>query len=235
MYLSRVEINPRLRATMLALSSPQRLHAIVAASFPSSLSALDSLAEVPEQQSVQQLVQQPAHRHLWRLDKLGHSLYVLAVSPLKPDFTHLIEQLGWAGSQQTWETKSYDPFLDRLQQGQEWQFRLRANPTYSDKKGNPSESRGVVRAHVKIEDQKQWFATRAQKYGFALSGFELVDRSISRFERQRKTVTLHIATFEGLLRVEEPELLREALTNGVGRAKAYGCGLLTLAKPHVGA
>jgi CRISPR system Cascade subunit CasE len=235
MYLSRVEINPRLRATMLALNSPQRLHAIIAASFPSSSSALGSSTKGPEQQSAQQLTQQSVHRHLWRLDKLGHSLYVLVVSPRKPDFSHLIEQLGWAGSQQVWETKSYDPFLDRLQQGQEWQFRLRANPTYSDKKGNPSESRGIVRAHVKIEDQKQWFAARAQKCGFTLNGFELVDRSVSRFERQQKTVTLHVATLEGLLRVEEPELLREALINGIGRAKAYGCGLLTLAKPRVGA
>jgi CRISPR system Cascade subunit CasE len=217
MYLSRVEINPRLRATMLALNSLQRLHAIVAASFPSSLT------------------EQLSQRHLWRIDRLGHSLYLLVASPLKPDFSHLIEQLGWAGSQQTWETKPYDPFLDHLQEGQEWRFRLRANPTHSVKREESSSERGIVRACVKIDDQKQWLKARAQKQGFALNGFELVDRNVSKFERQGQTVTLHIATFEGHLRVEDPTLLREALTNGIGRAKAYGCGLLTLAKPHVGA
>jgi CRISPR system Cascade subunit CasE len=221
MYLSRVEINPHLRATKLALNSPQRLHAMVAASFPSLLVDSDS------------------GRHLWRLDKLGHSLYVLVVSSAQPDFTHLIEQIGWTASGQVWETKSYDSFLVRLQQGQEWQFRLRANPTHSVKRkevsGEASGNRGILYACSTIDKQKEWLTAKAPKHGFSLNGFELVERDVSRFERQRRTVTLHMATFEGLLKVEDPILLREALSTGIGRAKAYGCGLLTLARPYASA
>ncbi|MHB1353416.1 MAG: type I-E CRISPR-associated protein Cas6/Cse3/CasE [Thiobacillus sp.] len=33
-------------------------------------------------------------------------------------------------------------------------------------------------------------------------------------------------TFEGILRVEMPEQLASLLENGVGPAKAFGCGLL---------
>ncbi|MDR2672181.1 MAG: type I-E CRISPR-associated protein Cas6/Cse3/CasE [Coriobacteriales bacterium] len=249
MYLSRVEINPRLRATMLALNSPQRLHAIVAASFPSSY-VLGSVVEVPEQQPAQQPFaqqltrpskeqetqqRQPVQRHLWRLDRLGHSLYVLVVSPVRPDFTHLIEQLGWVSSQQTWETKPYEPFLERLRPGQRWQFRLRANPTRSVKRPDAPRKRGIVQACVTIDEQKQWLAERVHKHGFSLQGFELVDRSVGSFKRQEEKITVHVATFEGLLKVEDPALLRKALTEGIGRAKAYGCGLLTLARPHVGA
>jgi CRISPR system Cascade subunit CasE len=121
-----------------------------------------------------------------------------------------------------------------LQQGQEWQFRLRANPTHSVKQKEAPGSRGIVRACSTIEKQKEWLTTKAPKCGFSLNGFELVERGVSKFERQQQTVTLHMATFEGFLRVEDPPLLREALSTGIGRAKAYGCGLLTLVKPHDG-
>lgn len=48
--------------------------------------------------------------------------------------------------------------------------------------------------------------------------------------KERKgSVTLVTVTFDGRLEVTDPELLRRTLRQGLGRAKAYGCGLLTLA------
>ncbi|MFD4606979.1 type I-E CRISPR-associated protein Cas6/Cse3/CasE [Streptomyces sp. NPDC058440] len=46
---------------------------------------------------------------------------------------------------------------------------------------------------------------------------------------RRAPVSLVTVTFDGRLEVTDPELLRRALTQGIGKAKAYGCGLLTLA------
>ncbi len=37
------------------------------------------------------------------------------------------------------------------------------------------------------------------------------------------------AQFDGYLTVTDPRLLQHALVTGVGPAKAYGCGLMTLA------
>ncbi|MCM3884608.1 type I-E CRISPR-associated protein Cas6/Cse3/CasE [Frankia sp. R82] len=48
-------------------------------------------------------------------------------------------------------------------------------------------------------------------------------------EKDRRQVVLSTATFDGALRVTDPELARRTLLHGVGPAKAYGCGLLTLA------
>ncbi|MET9782411.1 type I-E CRISPR-associated protein Cas6/Cse3/CasE [Nocardiopsis alba] len=48
-------------------------------------------------------------------------------------------------------------------------------------------------------------------------------------QEQKPPITLVTATFEGRLRVTDPELLRSVLLNGLGPAKRYGCGLLTLA------
>lgn len=49
------------------------------------------------------------------------------------------------------------------------------------------------------------------------------------FRRGGGHVTLQQVTYEGRLIVEDADRLREVLMSGIGRGKAYGCGLLTLA------
>lgn len=48
-------------------------------------------------------------------------------------------------------------------------------------------------------------------------------------DRRHGPVTLVTATYDGRLEVTDPDRMRHALTRGIGKAKAYGCGLLTLA------
>ena len=52
-----------------------------------------------------------------------------------------------------------------------------------------------------------------------------------RDKKNRKTPPVRIskARFAGTLEVTDPERLRTTLTQGIGRGRAYGCGLLTLA------
>lgn len=62
-------------------------------------------------------------------------------------------------------------------------------------------------------------------------------RDVQKFPRRdpfsdagkRMRVTIAKAQFDGAFEVVDAQLLRAAIVNGVGRAKAYGCGLLTLA------
>lgn len=44
-----------------------------------------------------------------------------------------------------------------------------------------------------------------------------------------KPVTVVTVTFDGRLEITDPDAMRRTLTQGIGRARAYGCGLLTLA------
>lgn len=210
MYLSRIEINPRRRESRRALAEPRIIHAAIEAGFPD--------------------VTSEHKRNLWRIDKLGEHTYFLVLSREKPDFTHIIEQFGWPKTEQTWETKEYGTFLNRLDEGQQWHFRLCGNPVHSVK--TEGTARGKVYGHVTVEQQRQWFFARAQKNGFAVSDdeFDLIERSVQKFRREKKYVTLSTAVFEGNLTVTDKVLLAAALKNGIGRAKAYGCGLLTLAK-----
>ncbi|KOG31853.1 MULTISPECIES: type I-E CRISPR-associated protein Cas6/Cse3/CasE [Streptomyces] len=53
--------------------------------------------------------------------------------------------------------------------------------------------------------------------------------------RRGKPVTLVTVTFDGRLEVTDPALMRRTLTQGLGKAKAYGCGLMTLAPLTQGA
>jgi CRISPR system Cascade subunit CasE len=212
MYLSRIEINRRRRDTMRALASPQIIHGAIEACFPARDKS-DS-------------------RSLWRIDQFNGLLYLLLQSGIKPDFTHIAEQFGWPG--QTWETREYDGFLSRLKNEQVWRFRLLANPTHSV--NVEGKSRGKVMGHATVAWQKNWLSTRAEKHGFALEQadglptFDVVQSDIRRFLRCGSPVIFNAVTFEGVLRVIDAELLVNSMTHGIGREKAYGCGLLTLAR-----
>lgn len=202
---------------MAALASPQKLHAAVESSFPSNVGQ--------------------GGRNLWRIDRLGNALYLLVLSSAKPDFTHIVEQFGWPGAEQTWETKDYSPLIAQIKAGQKWRFRLRANPVHSVKQTSSSgdekpPKRGKVYAHVTVQQQEQWLLERGPNYGFRLQpgSFGVMQQEIKRFQRQRNPVTLGITTFEGILEVEDAALFSRTLVNGIGRAKAYGCGLLTVVR-----
>ena len=51
---------------------------------------------------------------------------------------------------------------------------------------------------------------------------------------RRDRVTINRTVYEGVARVTDPDALRRALVAGIGRSKAYGCGLMTLARVRRG-
>jgi CRISPR system Cascade subunit CasE len=182
-----------------------------------------------------------AGRVLWRLDMTdGRRPVMYVVSPGKPDFTHIVEQAGWPTTE-AWQTRPYGGLLERLEAGQRWQFRLTANPVHCVHR--EAQERSKPLAHVTVKQQEQWLLDRAEKLGFRLAptsasesaepDLAVLDRAVRRFSRHSSTVTISMATFRGHLLVDDAELLRHTLTHGIGRAKAYGCGLLTLAQADI--
>ncbi|CAM5647175.1 hypothetical protein STENM327S_06149 [Streptomyces tendae] len=59
----------------------------------------------------------------------------------------------------------------------------------------------------------------------------IVARDILRFRKVRRSTrhSVPTATFEGRLHATDPDALRATLLGGIGPAKGYGQGLLTLA------
>lgn len=216
-YLTRVELNPQRRGARKLIGSAQAMHAAVEAGFPPSS-------------------RRSGDRNLWRLDAQGieHRLYVL--SPSRPDFSHLIEQAGWSTSSEPWLTKPYNPLLERVENGSAWEFRLAANPIHQTL-GKDGKSKKF--AHVTVSQQLGWLLDKAEKSGFSLlhertgePAVTVVGREHLKFRRRKEgqeaQVSIRRVTFEGALRVTDAELFRKALVQGVGRAKAYGCGLMTV-------
>lgn len=231
MYLSKMPINPARRGAARLLASPQMMHAAVLASFPPN-----AVLEDPER-----------GRILWRIDTTGPHVHLYVVSPEKPDFTALVEQAGWPLAS-TWETKEYGPFLDRIRLGDEYRFSLVANPA----RDVPHESgRSKRLPHVRPEQQMEWLSYKGLRAGFEIveaqlensEGEETAEARSSQqlmvserrdrsFRRGRGTVTLRTARFDGILRVTDAASFRRALGHGIGPAKGYGCGLMTISRPR---
>lgn len=221
MFLSRIQLNPARRDAHPLLSSQHTLHAAVLAAFPD-----------PSPRA--------SGRVLWRLDNHEHRTMLYIVGPEAPDLTHLAEQAGWPTRTDTWQVRPYGPVLDRVENGQRYGFRLTANPVRSERL--PSGARGKVYGHVTANQQEQWLLDREERAGFRVEDFapgndergperalRVVERRTLTFSRRETSVTLRVATFEGILEVRDRDAFVYALSFGIGRAKGYGCGLMTIA------
>ncbi|MCY0931656.1 type I-E CRISPR-associated protein Cas6/Cse3/CasE [Streptomyces sp. H27-H1] len=235
MHLTRFRINAARLGGRSLLASPQRMHAAVMSSFAG---ALPSMPGVPGDSRV-----------LWRVDRNAKAEVLLyIVSEERPDLTHLVEQAGWPTTA-TWDTYDYADFLRRLESGSTWAFRLTANPVHHirRKDGEPTKRT----AHVTPRHQMAWLLARQETSGFRVletpperrrlpqgDEFQLTvrDERRHRFEKsdergdRRTQVPLVTVTFDGRLEVTDPVALARTLISGIGKAKAYGCGLMTLAK-----
>lgn len=213
MYLTRLKIDPLNRNTMRALAEPKYFHGAIERG----------------------LAGERRQRSLWRIDRLEEAYYLLLVSAERPDLSAAARQFGFPSAVPLWETRDYEPHLRRIQDESRWHFRLTANPT-KHLSGDPgSKIRGRVAAHATAKHQQQWLMDKAPQYGFTLNADEFlaVSEQWHRFQKPAegsRPVSFLSVTFEGTLTVTDAELFRNTLTQGIGRAKAYGMGLLTVVR-----
>jgi CRISPR system Cascade subunit CasE len=149
------------------------------------------------------------------------------------------------------ETK---PFAPKLNKGDQLAFRLRANPTVSSKIGEHAGKRGQrhdVMMHARkcaeadgVKDAlglKQrmeqaavdWLIKdeRAESLGVRFDApphIMAYGQHKSRKESQGQSISYSSVDYEGVLTVIEPDVLINQIAAGVGRAKAFGCGLMLL-------
>ena len=237
MYLTRLILDARSRAARAWLSDCHALHQIIMAGFPpvdataarAGLAVLYRVERMTEPPYIPLLVQSTSEPR-WALKADG----IIQVEPPKP--------LG--------------PLFDRLQTGGRYRFRLRANPTRRvhpkaalaadlEKGRERPEAAASVGKRVELrreEDQLAWLSRRAEAAGFALLTTRLVPagRDILALQVEsanlvigrvpgKRQLTFQTVLFEGALQVTDAGRFREALVSGVGPAKSFGCGLLSIA------
>lgn len=123
-----------------------------------------------------------------------------------------------------------------LQTGQRLRFMLVANPVKmindeggrKNAEGEPKKCRVPL---VRDEDQRAWIERKFQEAA-SLESLVIDPVFPLRFRKSRedRAGKIQLVSFQGLLSVKEPESLAELVQTGVGPAKAFGCGLLSLAR-----
>ncbi|WP_280541133.1 type I-E CRISPR-associated protein Cas6/Cse3/CasE [Chromohalobacter sp. 11-W] len=144
------------------------------------------------------------------------------------------------------------PFAPQLAKGERLAFRLRANPSIAKPMGQGRRSK---RADVLMDARypfpkgertsqacteamdaaaRQWLTDRADAFGFTLPVAPEVG-AYRQYALSKKgggdPIRYSSVDYEGLLEVTDPGRLIETLAHGVGRAKAFGCGLMMLRRP----
>lgn len=207
MYLSRVEIDVNNRVKIKDLSHIGAFHNWVESSFPEEFDI------------------GVRTRKLWRIDRLNNKEYLLIVSETKPSLEHL-ELYGVEG---TAKVKDYDHFLDQIEEGKSYRFRVTLNPVVAQMSGERGK-RGKV-SPVYNYEQIKFLNDRSKKNGFNLNEneFYIINRGHVSLKRAgHREVNLNKAIYEGRLTVVDKNTFIRILTKGLGKKKAYGFGMMTV-------
>lgn len=176
--------------------------------------------------------------------------------PEKQLLIHIVSRREPQNRDGIWEisSKTYDP---EITNNQMLQFHLRVNPTislYGREKNQRHDALMHAKLLLKEELQKtegrkpeaeekwqvmqdaarQWLVKREQPIGVMIDPDHLI---IDHYQQERvateskdKPIRYSTVDFQGVLTVTDPEKFKTALFNGIGKSKAFGCGLL-LIKP----
>lgn len=138
-------------------------------------------------------------------------------------------------------------FLDGLEKGAEVRYRIAAAPSKrlgksdrnAERLGDRAEQLGELaqpgkRAYTRPlfgEQAEEWWRDRAERHGLDLSDVASTGAvpSLDRGRSGKRGVRIHVTRFDGYAVVRDPDTLREAVRNGIGRGKSFGCGMLSLA------
>lgn len=177
---------------------------------------------------------------LFRREQLGHWPVFYVLSEREP----MDADPAWAVV-----TK---PFAPKLTAGTRLGFVLRANPVRTRKASSDPNDKRRYRDDVVMQAKRQeaarepepcgrasqaeliqragpgWLADRAERNGFALEAVHVDDYRQHRLTKRGQNQAIRFSTldYRGILSVLDVERFLVALSNGIGPAKAFGCGLL---------
>jgi CRISPR system Cascade subunit CasE len=174
---------------------------------------------------------------LFRREQQGHWPFFYVLSRRQPNDRKNLWDI---------DTKPFEP---KLAPGERLVFVLRANPVrvrkLDDDRSNKKRRRDDVVADLKkrqYPDQEQrpplaaivreageqWLTERAGKSGFQVESVCADGYRQQRFYKagSEKPIFLSTLDYSGILRIVDAERFTEKLVQGIGPAKAFGCGLM---------
>lgn len=159
-------------------------------------------------------------RPLWRLSVHGNGMSLYIVSPVLPDERSLEASFGGKV-----ESKPYI-VSEHLEKGVRFAFDIEANPVSNRRSDNGKSNRTADRGKGA---RVRWLAEQGVRNGFTLvEGTTRYDFDAIRLSRDKGASALVTVRYTGELEVTDVGTFRRALFNGIGKAKAFGCGLILL-------
>jgi len=219
-YLSRLVINSRNLLGFRSLLDPYEAHRTIWRGFPEKDRGGPG-------------------RVLFRLERSAASsrLVMLVQSSLEPNWRPLLEEQILLSADDPKELKP--DLLDRLSRaGRRLRFRLRANPTARRIADETSREEGgnPVRKRVGLfgdDQQMKWLQRKAEQGGFRLIDCRISARGNSdcrKTSQGKRQGIRHLSVlFEGILEVTDGATFLATLQSGIGSAKGFGFGLLSVA------
>jgi CRISPR system Cascade subunit CasE len=181
---------------------------------------------------------------LFRIDPGPDGRVVILVqsgSAIKPDWNYAFHNARYLLAAEP-EVKIFDPCYGK---GQRLRFRLVANATkkidtmkkaerqsYAPEELRDKKGRHGKRVPVPTDQLLDWLVRRAQLAGFCVDKDSTTIQPGYIYENKTRDgggQRLRSARYEGLLEVTDPDEFRRALLRGIGPAKAFGFGLLSVA------
>ena len=213
LHLSRLLLETRSPRTIAEVRDPYQLHRTLAKAFAPAGSDADAGRAALDDA-----------RLLFRVDADGarDTVAVLVQSRTRPQWEQLTQTSGWL--RRAPDLVAFSPVLP---EGTLLAFRLRANPSVK----REGKRRGLFR----VEERLAWLARKAEAGGFSLVRAEVADERVLRASTGEGPSRGEFAAcrYEGVLRVAESRRFAETIAGGIGAAKGFGFGLLSVA-PHRG-
>lgn len=144
------------------------------------------------------------------------------------------------------------PFTPKLSVGQKLAFTLVANPVVARKKDGKKHSKkhdvwmdtkkqakenglsGDKLVQLCETASKEWLIRQGERCGFAISKDAIIVDGYqqNRFYKGKgeKTIRFSSIHYEGILKVTDPVSFIKMLGEGLGKSKAFGCGLMLVRK-----
>jgi CRISPR system Cascade subunit CasE len=224
-YLSKIELRRDLPLPQLASAIPKNAYA--------------------DHQVIWRLLSRAADEprsFLFRREEVGHWPMFYVLSHEEPN-----------ACDTSWQVLS-KPFTPKLATGMRLGFVLRANPVRvrkastdpADKRRHrddvvmhakrlawerePDPQKRPSQAELVQQAAPAWLSDRAVRNGFGIEALHVDDYRQHRLNKRGQQQPIRFSTldYQGVLRIEDVERFLAALGNGIGPAKAFGCGLLLL-------
>ncbi len=212
MYLSKLILNPKSNQVRKEIINPYEMHRTLLRAFPEKEAGGPGRVlfrvDVNHKTGIPVLLIQSDKEPDWSCINGKNTNYLLRTDDTNPI------------------TKNIHASFENINTRDLFHFRLQANPTKRRK------DNGKRIGLYKEKEQYDWLVRKSDKAGFKILNISIIPQGIiesKKFKDDENAKRYFSVIFEGIIRVTDKQKFISTLKSGIGSAKAFGFGLLSIA------